>query len=326
MKRLDTRPMASRLARAAAVPAMLAAILAAGAPALAQKKSPAPPKNASEAPPIPLRGLNILSPPVKEPPLSFAESDWRTPDPDDLLVIDTNKGRIIVELSTATAPLSVARIKALARQHFYDGQTFFRVIESFMDQTGDPKNTGDGGSTLPDLKGEFTFRRDRNTPFVVVSRPDGGEVGFVGALPVESQPQAIMALTADGKATAWARFCEGVAGIARAAGVDSANSQFFLMRSAYPSLEQRYTGFGRVLVGRVRGAGHQGRLSSGRSRPHDPCAPGQRSAPWRTPQHPCARSRTARVQGLAGPHPCGPGRGLLHLRHPASRPGAVRPS
>lgn len=249
MKRLDTKPMTRRVARTAAVPAMLAAILAAGVPALAQKKSPAPSKNASEAPPIPLRGLNILSPPVKEPPLSFAESDWRTPDPDDLLVIDTDKGRVIVELSTATAPLSVARVKALARQHFYDGQTFFRVIESFMDQTGDPKNTGDGGSTLPDLKGEFTFRRDRNTPFVVVSRPDGGEVGFVGALPVESQPQAIMALTADGKATAWARFCEGVAGIARAAGVDSANSQFFLMRSAYPSLEQRYTGFGRVLVG-----------------------------------------------------------------------------
>lgn len=74
-------------------------------------------------------------------------SDWRTPDPENILVVDTNKGRIIVELSPETAPNHVARVRDLAKAHFYDGLTFFRVIDSFMAQTGDPKNDGTGGST-----------------------------------------------------------------------------------------------------------------------------------------------------------------------------------
>ena len=47
------------------------------------------------------------------------------------------------------------RIKTLARQGFYDGVPFHRVIEGFMAQTGDPTGTGSGGSDLPDLKAEF---------------------------------------------------------------------------------------------------------------------------------------------------------------------------
>lgn len=165
------------------------------------------------------------------------------------MVIDTNKGRIIVELYPALAPDSVKQIETLTRQHFYDGLRFFRVIDGFMAQTGDPKNTGEGGSTLPDVKGEFTFRRDHNMGFVPVSEPSGASVGFIGALPVESQPDVIMAMTADGKATAWPLYCAGVAAMARAATADSANSQFFLMRDAYPALEKRYAGFGRVIAG-----------------------------------------------------------------------------
>src|SRR3954453_17513772 len=68
--------------------------------------------------------------------------DWRAPDAQDVLVIDTNKGRILVELVPEVAPQFAARARELAHQHFYDGQTFFRVIDGFMDQTGDPQNTG----------------------------------------------------------------------------------------------------------------------------------------------------------------------------------------
>ena len=75
--------------------------------------------------------------------------DWRTPDPDDILVIDTNKGRIVAELVAEVAPAHVQRVRELAREHFYDGQTFFRVIDGFMAQTGDPQNTGTGGSPKP---------------------------------------------------------------------------------------------------------------------------------------------------------------------------------
>ena len=56
-------------------------------------------------------------------------------------------------------------------------------------------------------------------------------------------------MTADGKVNAWAVYCPGVAAMARAGDPDSANSQFFLMRAFYPSLMQKYTAWGRVLVG-----------------------------------------------------------------------------
>ena len=56
-----------------------------------------------------------------------------------------------------------------------------------MDQTGDPTDTGRGGSTKPDLPGEFTFRRDSQTPLVVVARNNGLEEGFTGSQPVISQ-------------------------------------------------------------------------------------------------------------------------------------------
>ena len=53
------------------------------------------------------------------------------------------------------APSHVERIKTLARQGFYDGVIFHRVIDGFMAQTGDPTGTGQGGSELPDLEEEF---------------------------------------------------------------------------------------------------------------------------------------------------------------------------
>jgi peptidylprolyl isomerase len=74
--------------------------------------------------------------------------------------LTTKDGRITIELRPDLAPKHVAQIKKLIGQHFYDGIVFHRVIEGFMAQTGDPTGTGTGGSTLPDLKAEFT-----STPF-----------------------------------------------------------------------------------------------------------------------------------------------------------------
>ncbi|MBV8683320.1 MAG: peptidylprolyl isomerase [Caulobacteraceae bacterium] len=176
-------------------------------------------------------------------------SDWRTPDPQDVLVIDTNKGRIFVELAPQVAPQAVERVRTLARQHFYDGLTFFRVIEDFMDQTGDPKNVGSGGSTLPDLPPEFSFRRGSDAPFTSVAHLDGQESGLMGSLPVISQPIALAAMTADARVNAYGTFCAGVTGIARAQTPNSGNSQFFLMRGTETKLDQGYTPFGRVIAG-----------------------------------------------------------------------------
>jgi cyclophilin family peptidyl-prolyl cis-trans isomerase len=66
--------------------------------------------------------------------------------PEDTLIIETSKGPVVVEMRPDLAPNHVARIKELARQGFYDGVPFHRVIEGFMAQTGDPTGTGMGGS------------------------------------------------------------------------------------------------------------------------------------------------------------------------------------
>jgi cyclophilin family peptidyl-prolyl cis-trans isomerase len=76
-------------------------------------------------------------------------------DAENKLVLETTKGRVVIELRPDLAPLHVERIKTLARQGFYDGVPFHRVIEGFMAQTGDPTGTGTGGSDLPDLRAEF---------------------------------------------------------------------------------------------------------------------------------------------------------------------------
>ena len=76
-------------------------------------------------------------------------------DPENTLVVETTKGRVVIELRPDLAPGHVERIKTLARQGFYDGVAFHRVIEGFMAQTGCPQGTGTGGSDLPDLKAEF---------------------------------------------------------------------------------------------------------------------------------------------------------------------------
>ncbi len=67
-------------------------------------------------------------------------------DPENTLYLDLPAGRVVIALRPDKAPKTVARIKELVRQHFYDGLGFHRVIEGFMAQGGDPKGDGTGGS------------------------------------------------------------------------------------------------------------------------------------------------------------------------------------
>ena len=64
-------------------------------------------------------------------------------------------GDVVIRLRPDLAPGHVERIAGLAREGFYDGVVFHRVIPGFMAQGGDPTGTGTSGSKLPDLKAEF---------------------------------------------------------------------------------------------------------------------------------------------------------------------------
>ncbi len=76
-------------------------------------------------------------------------------DPENTLNLQLKDGLVVIELLPDVAPGHVSQIKTLAREGFYDGIVFHRVIEGFMAQTGDPTGTGMGGSEKPNLKAEF---------------------------------------------------------------------------------------------------------------------------------------------------------------------------
>jgi peptidylprolyl isomerase len=174
------------------------------------------------------------------------DAAWRTVDPEQLLLIETAYGTVGVELYPEIAPLHIERIKLLTRQGFYDDVPFHRVIRGFMNQTGDGElGNGAGGSDLPDLPAEFTFRRSED----MVIAPDEA-AGFYKALPVSSQPSAQAWITPDGKVEAHGFHCEGVVSAARTNDPNTANSQFFLMRGQNENLDKTYSIWGATVMGR----------------------------------------------------------------------------
>jgi peptidylprolyl isomerase len=123
-------------------------------------------------------------------------------DAENTLYMDVPAGRVVIEMRPDLAPATVAQIKQLVRQGFYDGIVFHRVIDGFMAQTGDPKGDGTGGSGHK-LKAEFSNEKH----------------------------------------------VRGVVSMARASDPDSADSQFFIMFAPAPSLDGKYTIWGKVTSG-----------------------------------------------------------------------------
>ena len=77
-------------------------------------------------------------------------------DPENTLLLETETGRVTINLRPDLAPQHVARIKELAREGFYDGILFHRVIPGFMAQGGCPNGSGTGGSSKANLPAEFS--------------------------------------------------------------------------------------------------------------------------------------------------------------------------
>lgn len=135
------------------------------------------------------------------------------PDPANLLTIELNSGKVVIELFPEDAPNHVKRIKELAKEGMYDGVAFHRVIDGFMAQTGDVEfgnskkynkgRVGTGGSSKPDLKAEFNKRKHT----------------------------------------------KGTCSMARSSSPNSANSQFFICFGSKGHLDGKYTIWGQVIEG-----------------------------------------------------------------------------
>lgn len=76
-------------------------------------------------------------------------------DAENTILMETSKGTVKIELRPDLAPGHCDRIRELAREGFYDGIIFHRVIDGFMAQVGCPNGTGMGGSDKPNLQAEF---------------------------------------------------------------------------------------------------------------------------------------------------------------------------
>jgi peptidylprolyl isomerase len=110
---------------------------------------------------LPILALSLIAakaPEIVPPPLpSIMAPANVAADPANRLTIELSSGgAVVIQMRPDLAPHHVERIQTLVRQGFYNGLPFHRVIPGFMAQGGDPKGDGSGGSTLPDLKAEFT--------------------------------------------------------------------------------------------------------------------------------------------------------------------------
>ncbi len=219
--------------------------------------------------------------------------DWRPLDPQNTLVVDTSKGRIVVEMAPALAPLAVARVKRLAHEGVYDGLLFHRVIEGFVDQTGNPNNRDGGTSAYPDLPAEFSVRLPDALPRTLVVRRSDGVEGFLGSIPFTGASAAEQALGVDHRLRVSGAYCEGVAGMGRQSGVDTANSEIFFMRAPARRLDHDYAVWGRVAQGlavvRAIGVGEP------------PAAPDRMTRVRLAADLPAAERPSFRVQNTLGP-------------------------
>ncbi|QCO67305.1 peptidylprolyl isomerase [Luteimonas yindakuii] len=187
-------------------------------------------------------------PPTTQELLDASQAaDWRTPDPANLLYIDLEAGRVVVELAPRFAPEHVANIRTLARQRFWDGQTIYRSHDNFVVQFGANVEDAAAGPPLGDARAQLPAEFERASAGLAFHRlpdPDGWapEVGFVDGMPAARDPAGGLA---------WMAHCYGVLGAGRGMAADSSNgTELYVVIGQSPrQLDRNITQVGRVLQG-----------------------------------------------------------------------------
>jgi peptidyl-prolyl cis-trans isomerase B (cyclophilin B) len=141
---------------------------------------------------------------------SKKETDAKSPPKDEVAVIKTTEGDMVVQFWPEAAPKTVENFKALAKKGFYDGTAFHRIIKGFMIQGGDP-NTKD-----PTKEAVF------------------GQGGPGYSIKAEFNNHLHQ---------------RGVISMARSRDPNSAGSQFFICDGDAPNLDHQYTAFGKLIKG-----------------------------------------------------------------------------
>jgi peptidylprolyl isomerase len=176
-------------------------------------------------------------------------ADWRMLDPENTIYLELTNGKVVIELAPAFAPNHVDNIKALVREHYFDGLAFLRCQDNYVVQWGDPD------AEKPDKKRkihaaksklapEFDRALDPKLPFTKLADGDvyAREVGFAEGLPVARDPKS---------KKMWLVHCYGMVGAGRDNPPDSGGGTelYVVIGQAPRHLDRNVTLVGRVLQG-----------------------------------------------------------------------------
>jgi peptidylprolyl isomerase len=179
-----------------------------------------------------------------------APDAWRAVDPENLVIMQTSRGEIVIELSPEMAPRHVAHFKKYVRAGLYDDTVFHRVIKGFMAQGGDVQATHGADKMLDPLEEEFTVRvKPSELEIAAIGQAASSTGGYLNGMPIENQAQFLAEMSVDGLVESWIPHCPGVLSSARTADRDSANAQFFLISEDGRHLDRKYTAKGRAIAG-----------------------------------------------------------------------------
>ncbi|MCI1710270.1 MAG: peptidylprolyl isomerase [Chiayiivirga sp.] len=174
-------------------------------------------------------------------------SDWRRPAPEDTLYLDLPGGRVVIELASAFAPAHTDNLRALAREHYWDGLAILRSQDNYVVQWGDPNAGEDSARAFTQAKtklpAEFV-RKAANLPFTLLADGDiyAPEAGWSGGFPAARDPAS---------GTAWMAHCYAMVGAGRDMAADSSNGAelYVVIGHAPRHLDRNITLVGRVLQG-----------------------------------------------------------------------------
>lgn len=169
------------------------------------------------------------------------DQPWRTLALNNTVLLTLPQGKVVIELAPQFAPNHVAQFSALVKKSFYDGETFYRVIDGFVAQAG-PKEGSDKDKSVPLLAMEGEFAIANKGSFTQVQTEDlfAATTGFKQGF----------ALASDNKHSAWLTHCPGTLAMARNNEADSGSSHFYIVIGQAPRyLDKIMTIFGRVVYG-----------------------------------------------------------------------------
>jgi peptidylprolyl isomerase len=168
---------------------------------------------------------------------------WREVDPENLVFMELLEGRVVIELNPAFAPKTVEQFRRLVRDRFYDGLSFYRVIDGFVAQGGDGSDLGELSNNQPLIDAEFERKWSDELSFTRVQAPDlfAPETGFVDGFAAARDP---------GEKRIWLTHCPGVIAMARNDSPRSSRTDFYIVIGQAPRyLDRNLNIFGRVIDG-----------------------------------------------------------------------------